>query len=65
MPAGVEIAGDRGAAGTLRWAARALGPTLERMVETGRLPGARLPLMTAVLDAINRDRPLAWDFARF
>ena len=45
--------------------ARALGPTLERMVETGRLPGAKLPLMGAVLDAINRDRPLAWDFARF
>jgi len=45
--------------------ARALGPTLERMVATGRLPGAKLPLMSAVLDAINRDRPLAWDFARF
>lgn len=45
--------------------ARALGPTLERMVESGRLPGERLPLMAAVLDAINRDRPLAWDFARF
>ncbi len=45
--------------------ARALGPTLERMVETGRLPGERLPLMTAVLDAVTHDRPLTWDFARF
>ncbi len=45
--------------------ARTLGPTLERMVETGRLAGAKLPLMTAVLDAVNHDRPLVWDFARF
>ena len=45
--------------------ARALGDTLERMVATGRLPGERLPLMAAVLDAINRDRPLNLDFARY
>jgi glycerol-3-phosphate dehydrogenase (NAD(P)+) len=45
--------------------ARALGPTLERMVAAGRLPGEKLPLMTAVLGAINHDRPLVWDFARF
>lgn len=45
--------------------ARALGPTLERMVATGRLPGEKLPLMGAVLDAVNRDQPLAWNFARF
>jgi glycerol-3-phosphate dehydrogenase (NAD(P)+) len=45
--------------------ARTLGPTLERMVDNGRLPRVKLPLMTAVLDAVNRDRPLSWDFARF
>jgi hypothetical protein len=45
--------------------ARTLGPTLESMVEAGRLSGARLPLMKAVLDTINRDYPLALDFAKF
>jgi glycerol-3-phosphate dehydrogenase (NAD(P)+) len=45
--------------------ARALGPTLERMAATGRLPGEKLPLMAAVLDAVNRDKPMVFDFAAF
>lgn len=45
--------------------ARALGPTLEGMVAAGRLDGARLPLMSAVLDAVNRDRRMMFDFAQF
>ena len=45
--------------------ARALGPTLEAMVGAGRLDGARLPLMTAILDAINRDQPMTFDFRSF
>jgi glycerol-3-phosphate dehydrogenase (NAD(P)+) len=45
--------------------ARALGATLKHMVEKGRLPGERLPLMAAVLDAINHDQPLNLDFARY
>ena len=45
--------------------ALALGPTLMRMIDSGRLPGPRLPLMGAVLDAVNHDRLLAFDFKRF
>ena len=43
--------------------ALALGPTLERMVASGRLPGARLALMHAVIDAVCHDRPMAMDWA--
>lgn len=42
-----------------------LGPALEAMVAAKRLDGARLPLMSAILDAVNRDRRMAFDFARF
>jgi glycerol-3-phosphate dehydrogenase (NAD(P)+) len=45
--------------------ARALGPTLDSMTASGRLPRERLPLMGAVLAAINRDAPLALDFSNF
>ena len=38
--------------------ALALGPTLARMMELGRLPPARVPLMRAILEAVCRDRPL-------
>jgi glycerol-3-phosphate dehydrogenase (NAD(P)+) len=43
----------------------ALGATLEAMVAAGRLCGTRLPLMTALLETVNRDRPLAIEFASF
>ena len=40
-----------------------LGATLERMVAIGRLPGARLRLMQAVLDAVCHDQPMLIDWA--
>ena len=44
--------------------AKALGPTLRRMVASGRLPGERLPLLTAIVDAVLDDRPLTIDWRR-
>ncbi len=40
-----------------------LGPTLERMLDLGRLPADRMPVLHAVIDAVCHDRPMAIDFA--
>jgi glycerol-3-phosphate dehydrogenase (NAD(P)+) len=45
--------------------ALALGPTLEAMMGDGRLPGERMPLMKAILDAVMRDREMEIDWRRF
>jgi glycerol-3-phosphate dehydrogenase (NAD(P)+) len=45
--------------------ALSLGPTLERMLDTGKLPADAMPLTRAVVDAVCHDRPLAIDWTRF
>jgi glycerol-3-phosphate dehydrogenase (NAD(P)+) len=42
-----------------------LGPTLEKMMAQGVLPGDRLPLTAAIIDAICHDAPLALSFDRY
>lgn len=42
--------------------ALALGPALRALLAEGRLDGARLPLMQAILSAVCDDRPMAIDF---
>jgi glycerol-3-phosphate dehydrogenase (NAD(P)+) len=45
--------------------ALALGPTLERMLDTGKLPAEAMPLTRAVVDAVCHERPFAVDWTRF
>ena len=42
-----------------------LGPTLVAMFERGALDAARMPLTSAVVDAVCRDQPLRLAFDRF
>ncbi|MBZ9967797.1 hypothetical protein [Mesorhizobium sp. BR1-1-2] len=42
-----------------------LGQTLEKMMAQGALPGDRLPLTAAIIDAICHDAPLALSFDRY
>ena len=42
-----------------------LGPTLVAMFERGKLDTARMPLTSAIVDAVCRDRPLRLDFKHF
>ncbi|WP_352611967.1 hypothetical protein [Mesorhizobium sp. M0239] len=42
-----------------------LGPTLAKMMAQGVLPGDRLPLTAAIIDAICHDAPLALSFDRY
>lgn len=42
-----------------------LGPTIERMIEDGRLAADEMPLARAIIAAICRDAPLVLDFERF
>ena len=45
--------------------ALALGPTLERMLASGRLRAELMPVLRAVIDAVCHDRPMAIDFTTF
>ncbi len=45
--------------------AQALGPTLEAMWASGRLPAGAMPLSRAIVAAICRDEPLAPDWPAF
>ncbi|MER9595781.1 hypothetical protein [Mesorhizobium sp. M0244] len=42
-----------------------LGPTLEKMMAQGALPRDRLPLTSAIIDAICHDAPLVLSFDRY
>ena len=43
--------------------ARAIGPTIEDLIDSGRLDGKALPLMRTVIDVVLREAPvsISWD----